>query len=90
MLKRFSDLKLSKLSAALTDYIQSSDAVKREVTFFHPRSIFNSLRMRQNQLTHHTYHFNIGMNLLNLVHVYIVIEEGQKKEEATFHDNEDI
>lgn len=29
------------------------------------------------------------MNLLNLVHVYIVIEEGQKKEEATFHDNED-
>lgn len=46
--------------------------------------------MRQNQLTHHTYHFNIGMNLLNLVHVYIVIEEGQKKEEATFHDNEDV
>lgn len=46
--------------------------------------------MRQNQLTYHNYHFNTGMDLLNLVHVYtcIVIEQGQTKEEATLHGYE--
>lgn len=33
-MKKLSDFEIVKYSAALTDYIQNSGAVKREVTFF--------------------------------------------------------